>query len=399
LTTGNRSSTTYIDPVDEQAIIGILNRDFLIASQIPIEEPPALEASVAQDAHPVVTELYRTQYRSLVRLALVMVRDVQTAEEVVQDSFVAMHRSWRRSSDADKALSYLKQSVVNRSQSVLRHRTVVDKNTPKPAPDEPGAEVSALALIEKDEVLAALQTLPTRQREALVLRYYGDLSEAEIAAAMGISRRAVKSHAARGIAALRSILESSDAGQKGAATPVYTVPVTATFPVSIYLADEAIHRQVESTVEKWLATASVAVDERQPPIIGSWFQRMRASAKVALNSEAAHELALTAAHAADARLVLAQDSTITATLLANLGPVIASLQPTKDAVIRVGALLIVKVEWVVQVVQLTAAQQALLDHQPQLASDPPKIVSALQLSPQTFEQVATAPQASTTPRS
>jgi RNA polymerase sigma-70 factor (sigma-E family) len=172
-----------------------------------IPEARKAAPAVAWEAHQVVTEIYQTQYKSLVRLALCMVRDVQTAEEVVQDSFVAMHQSWRRLRDSDKALSYLKQSVVNRSRSVLRHRTVVDKNAPKPAPDEPSAEVSALALIEKDEVLSALQMLPTRQREALVLRYYGDLSEAEIAAAMGISRGAVKSHAARGISALRSMLE------------------------------------------------------------------------------------------------------------------------------------------------------------------------------------------------
>ena len=104
---------------------------------------------------------------------------------------------------------------------------------------------------------------------------------------------------------------------------------------------------------------------------------MQATAKVALNSETAQNVALTAVHAADARPVLAQDATITATLLANLGPVIGSLQPTKDAVIRVGALLIVKVDWVVHVIQLTAAQQALLDHQPQLSSDPHEIVAAL----------------------
>jgi len=74
------------------------------------------------DADRAITELYGTHYRSLVRLAAVLLRDVATAEEVVQDSFVAMHGSWRRLRDSDKALSYLQQSVVNRSQSVLQHR-------------------------------------------------------------------------------------------------------------------------------------------------------------------------------------------------------------------------------------------------------------------------------------
>ena len=159
------------------------------------------------DAEQAVTAMYSTHYRSLVRLAALLVRDTATAEEVVQDSFIAMHNSWRRLRDSDKALSYLRQSVVNRSRSVLRHRMVVDKNAPKPAPDMPSAEQGALSLLERSAVVSALRTLPPRQREALVLRYYGDLSEAQIAAAMGISRGAVKSHTARAIAALRAVLE------------------------------------------------------------------------------------------------------------------------------------------------------------------------------------------------
>lgn len=88
---------------------------------------------------------------------------------------------------------------------------------------------------------------------------------------------------------------------------------------------------------------------------------------------------LTATHAADSRLILAQDAQVTAMMLQNLGPVLASLQPTRDAVLRIGALLIVKVNWVVQVIQLTAAQQAVLDHRPELATKPHEIVAASQL--------------------
>ena len=162
---------------------------------------------VGWDADRAVTALYSTHYRSLVRLAALLLRDVATAEEVVQDSFVAMHGGWRRLRDSEKALSYLRQSVVNRSRSVLRHRVVVDRNAPKPAPDMPSAEQGAIAQLERSAVVTALRTLPARQREALVLRYYGDLSEAQIAAAMGISRGAVKSHTARAMSSLRSVLE------------------------------------------------------------------------------------------------------------------------------------------------------------------------------------------------
>lgn len=159
------------------------------------------------DADRAVTVLYAAHYRSLVRLAALLLRDTATAEEVVQDSFVAMHDGWRRLRDNDKALSYLRQSVVNRARSVLRHRVVVDRNAPKPPPDMPSAEQGAITLLERSAVVTALRTLPARQREALVLRFYGDLSEAQIAAAMGISKGAVKSHTARAMTALRSVLE------------------------------------------------------------------------------------------------------------------------------------------------------------------------------------------------
>jgi RNA polymerase sigma-70 factor (sigma-E family) len=164
-------------------------------------EPGAWSADLA------VTELYSVQYKALVRLAAMLVRDTSTAEEVVQEAFIAMHDGWHRLKDAEKALAYLRQAVVNRSRSVLRHRTVVEKNAPKPAPDMPSAEHGAMALFERSAVIAALRGLPDRQREAIVLRYYADLSEAEIAAAMEISRGAVKSHTARAMASLKAALE------------------------------------------------------------------------------------------------------------------------------------------------------------------------------------------------
>jgi RNA polymerase sigma-70 factor (sigma-E family) len=164
-------------------------------------------STASSDADRAVTELYATHYRSLVRLAALLVRDVATAEEVVQDSFVAVHGGWRRLRDSEKALSYLRQSVVNRSRSVLRHRVVVDRNSPKPSPDMPSAEHGAIAQLERAAVIEALRHLPARQREALVLRFYADMSEAQIADAMQISKGAVKSHTARAMATLRTVLE------------------------------------------------------------------------------------------------------------------------------------------------------------------------------------------------
>ncbi|HEY3903405.1 MAG TPA: SigE family RNA polymerase sigma factor [Streptosporangiaceae bacterium] len=159
------------------------------------------------DADTAITDLYCAHYRPLVRLAALLVHDVATAEEVVQDSFVALHAGLHRLRDNEKTLAYLRAAVMNRSRSVLRHRVVVDRNAPKPAPDMPSAEHGALALFERSAVVAALRDLPVRQREVVVLRFYADLSEAQIASAMGITRGAVKSHTSRAMSALRTVLE------------------------------------------------------------------------------------------------------------------------------------------------------------------------------------------------
>ena len=168
----------------------------------------------ARDADEALVALYTTNYRSLVRLSTLLLHDQAAAEDVVQDAFVAMHASWRRLRDTDKALAYLRQSVVNRSRSRLRHLKVADRKAPALMPADasaalPSAEHGALAALDRERVMHALRTLPQRQREVLVLRYYVDLSEAQIADVMGISTGAVKSHASRGMGALRQRLEQS----------------------------------------------------------------------------------------------------------------------------------------------------------------------------------------------
>jgi RNA polymerase sigma-70 factor (sigma-E family) len=171
--------------------------------------PPPAAAAGGWDADEAVEQLYATHYRRLVRLSVLLVRDEATAEEVVQDAFVAMHGRWHTLSEPHKALAYLRQTVVNRSRSVLRHRGVVARH-PEPAPgNEPGADASTLAHERRRIVLDALQQLSDRQREVLALRYYLDLDEASIAEYLGISRGAVKSHASRGAAALRVLLEEN----------------------------------------------------------------------------------------------------------------------------------------------------------------------------------------------
>ncbi len=168
---------------------------------------PGPATATTWDADTAVEELYASHYRQLVRLSVLLVRDLETAEEVVQDSFVAMHGKWRSLRDPDKGLAYLRQTVVNRSRSVLRHRGVVARHTPEVLPDHRGADDDVVEHERRAHVLDALRALPDRQREVITLRYYLDLSEAQIAETLGISRGAVKSHASRGAAALRPLLE------------------------------------------------------------------------------------------------------------------------------------------------------------------------------------------------
>jgi RNA polymerase sigma-70 factor (sigma-E family) len=203
------------DPVSQRSGMTASEPSDVVARPTDVTEAwtgtfPLVSVRADSDADQAVTELYSAHYRSLVRLAALLVRDLGTAEEVVQDAFVAMHGGWHRLRDNEKALAYLRQAVVNRSRSVLRHRQVVDRNAPKPAPDMPSAEHGAIALFERSAVIAALRTLPARQREAVVLRFYADMPEAQIAETMRISRGAVKSHTARAMQALRAILERDE---------------------------------------------------------------------------------------------------------------------------------------------------------------------------------------------
>jgi RNA polymerase sigma-70 factor (sigma-E family) len=160
----------------------------------------------AQAADEAVTVMYQAHYSALVRTATLLVGDFATAEDVVQDCFLAMHRAWWRLRDTSRALPYLRSAVINNSRSVLRHRAVAERHPPMAVPEPPSAEDSALEVVQRTRVLAALGALSCRQREVVVLRYYADLSEVQIAAALGISRGAVKCHTARAKDSLRAVL-------------------------------------------------------------------------------------------------------------------------------------------------------------------------------------------------
>jgi RNA polymerase sigma-70 factor (sigma-E family) len=178
------------------------------------EVRPAPAATV--DA--VIAELYSGHWNRLVRLAALLTRDASVAEEIVQDAFISLHRRWNELAEHTSAAAYLRTSVVNGARSALRHRGVEEKYR-QPGPPEPaGPEEHAVRADSDARVMAALRTLSRRQQEVLVLRYYGDYSEQDIATTLGLSKGAVKSHAHRGLAALREALARLDRPAPGEVT-------------------------------------------------------------------------------------------------------------------------------------------------------------------------------------
>ena len=150
----------------------------------------------------VVADLYQAHGLALVRTALMLVGDKPTAEDVVQDAFIGLYRAVPRLSGNDKALAYLRASVVNGCRSVHRARQRAFARPVQHAPAVWSAESAAMAREESRVTMQAVSRLPARAREVLALRFYLDLSDAEIAAALGISRSSVSSTASRALAVL-----------------------------------------------------------------------------------------------------------------------------------------------------------------------------------------------------
>ena len=163
-------------------------------------------AAAEQGSRAAMTALYRDHALGLIRLAHVMLGDKAAAEDVVQDAFFGLYRRWRHLADPDKALPYLRASVLNGCRSVLRRagreaRASVGMSRVSADP--------TLTSEERRVVIDALRHLPDRQREALVLRFYLDLPDAQIASDMGVSQGTVRSTTYRALAALGVALKES----------------------------------------------------------------------------------------------------------------------------------------------------------------------------------------------
>ena len=162
-----------------------------------LDARPVAEPEPDPQAPRTLADLYREHRMRMVRLAILLVDDPLTAEDVVQEAFTGLHRHWAGLRDEAAAVAYLRTAVVNGSRSVLRRRRTARDYVPPHQVNARSAESLAMLSAEHQAVVDALSTLPPRQREVLVLRYYGGLSESEIADATGISRGTVKSTASR----------------------------------------------------------------------------------------------------------------------------------------------------------------------------------------------------------
>ncbi len=174
-----------------------------VKADVPDRRGPAREA---------VAGLYQAHALGLIRLGMVMLGDRGAAEDVVQEAFCGLFRHWAKLTDPDKALPYLRSAVLNGCRSVRRRqRSRHDRPTLEPGPWQTAesAETSVLVGEEHRQVMAALQCLPGRQREALVLRFYLELAEDEIAACMGVSQGTVKSTTSRALAALGRLIKEA----------------------------------------------------------------------------------------------------------------------------------------------------------------------------------------------
>ena len=166
-----------------------------------------LRRAAPETARQQVTALYQAHALGLVRLAVLMVGDQPTAEDVVQEAFLGLYRRWPALKDPERALAYARSSVLNGCRMALRARSRRDKITPAAPDDIESAEATALLGEASREVIAALRRLPARQREAVVLRYFLDMTENQAAKAMRVSRGTVKSATSRGLAALARLLK------------------------------------------------------------------------------------------------------------------------------------------------------------------------------------------------
>lgn len=180
------------------------------AIDLAVDDRPDIAAAL-DVASLDVADLYARHRLPLTRLAVLLLGDLASAEDAVQEVFVKLWSRPELLKGVAAPSSYLRTAVVNRARSVQRRRKLEREHTVQETCDVEPAEVTALVPLEHREVLEAVKALPERQRDVLVLRYWADLTEAEIARTLGVTRGTVKSTASRGMRAVTARLRAGDA--------------------------------------------------------------------------------------------------------------------------------------------------------------------------------------------
>ena len=184
--------------------------------RLPLHIPPdsltgseVKPSALPRDRTGAVTALFEAHYASLVRMARLLVDDRETAEDVVMDAFTSFYRRWTAVRDPDEAYRYVRSCVLNGARSQLRRRRVRRRHESGRPQREATRDRFETNETDRSTVMQLLGTLPYRQRQVLVLRYFVDMTEAQIAYELGVSPGSVKTHASRGLAALGRALEGS----------------------------------------------------------------------------------------------------------------------------------------------------------------------------------------------
>jgi RNA polymerase sigma-70 factor (sigma-E family) len=149
-------------------------------------------------------EFVRAHTTSLFRTAYILTGDYQRAEDLLQSSLVRVYERWSRVEEMDRPVAYARKVMVNQSISWWRRRSAHEP--PIMVRDEPTGEDELESFDEHERVWTAVLALPPRQRAVMVLRYYENLSEAEIAETLGMAPGTVKSHAHAATRRLSSML-------------------------------------------------------------------------------------------------------------------------------------------------------------------------------------------------
>ena len=176
-----------------------------------LSEPPEGRAGAAlrvlpslpSDREAAVRALYEERHAEIVRFATFIMGDVHAAEDATQEAFMRVYDAWDRLTDPERAVAYLRATIVNLSRGRHRHRLVAERNQQPRLVAVPSAEDDAMGRVGRKAVLEAVSSLPTRQRACVVMRHWLRMTEGEIAATLDVSIGSVRTHNKRGVEALQ----------------------------------------------------------------------------------------------------------------------------------------------------------------------------------------------------